>query len=164
MTCALRDKAYEYWQKSVGLFCLSVLFFILLLPCWSETETGACTSVIFYKKYILIHLCECRFFENPVKLVYVLSLSDINGFNHAFLIVWSSDLSCQFSCIYGTCIALLKYPSSYSSSLLQSEVHTSAVAGRFSAVYVLGRVPLCIRLISNDCIFLIASLPSSMVP
>lgn len=75
------------------------------------------------------------------------SFTECQGFNHAFLIIWSSDLNCQCSCFYGTCIDLLKYPSSYSNSITKQ----SLMSFLQLAASVLGRIPLCIQLISNDC-------------
>lgn len=97
-----------------------------------------------------------------VQLSYSMFFTKRQGFNRAFLILWSSDLNCQCSCIYGTCINLLKYPSSYINSLLQSKVHTSTVAHSFSAHSVLGRIPLCIQLISSDCISFITVFHGSL--
>lgn len=73
------------WQKSIGSVCLFVLFFDWLLPCLSETEPGACASVMSYKKCILTHLYEFRFFENPVKLLYVLPSPNVKVLIMPFL-------------------------------------------------------------------------------
>lgn len=105
-----------------------------------------------------------RFRRSSNKVILRSSFTKHQSFNHAFLIIWSFDLNCQCSGICGTCVDPLKYPSPYRSSLLQSKLHTRPVAGRSvqPPAGVLGRIPLCMQLISSDCISFITIFRGSL--
>lgn len=104
-----------------------------------------------------------RFRKSSNKL-YVLPSPNIKVLTMPFSSSGLFDLTCQCSGICGTCVDPLKYPSPYGSSLLQSELHTRPVAGRSvqPPAGVLGRIPLCMQLISSDCISFITIFHGSL--
>lgn len=123
------------WQKCVGSVYFSALFSGYFLLCLNQV----CSSGISCKKYILTWLYKPRGLENPVMLLCVPPSPNQTSFNHAFLIIWLSDLNCQCS---GSCVNPLKYPGSYKNFITKQGPYKSCRRSVQPPAVVLGRMPL----------------------
>lgn len=165
MTCTLRNKPSKGFRlkKVLAETCwFNLLLYIVfqLLPCLVKVRF---VLVVFPVRNVFLHDYINLEVQKIQLLLRVLPSPNQTNFNHAFLIIWSSDLNVSVLSSVVVLSAHCNIPV-HTGTVLQSKAPTNPVAERSvkPPAGVLGRMPLCMHLISSDCVSFITIFHGSL--